>query len=140
MKKIIIALVLCLTWSLSASSQTNLSNPKDTTCCVPCLTLRHALIMKNDYKLQTAVLGVTRDSLNIIVKQSAEKDSLINDYKTIILVKNNIIDLKDGVITERENQTVDLNKNITTVKKQRNTAYGVAGISIILTILFGLVK
>ena len=96
--------------------------------------------MKNDYKLQTAVLGVTRDSLSIIIKQSAEKDSLINDYKTIISVKNNIIDLKDGVITERENQVVDLNKNMTTVKRQRNTAYGVAGVSIILTILFGLAK
>ena len=96
--------------------------------------------MKSDYKLQTAVLGVTRDSLNIIMKQSAEKDSLINDYKTIISIKNNIIDLKGGIITERENQVIDFNKNIKTVKRQRNTAYGVAGISIILTILFGLVK
>jgi hypothetical protein len=96
--------------------------------------------MKNDYKLQTAVLGVTRDSLSIIIKQSAEKDSLINDYKTIMLVKTDIINLKDGVITEREKQVVDLNKNMATVKRQRNTAYGVAGVSIILTILFGLVK
>jgi hypothetical protein len=96
--------------------------------------------MKSDYKLQTAVLGVTRDSLNIITKQSAEKDSLIVDYKAIIFRKDNIINTKDNIITERENQVVDLNKNIKTVKKQRNTAYGVAGVSIILTILFGLAK
>jgi hypothetical protein len=34
--------------------------------------------MKNDYKLQTSVLGVTRDSLNIMTKVSLEKDSLIS--------------------------------------------------------------
>ena len=96
--------------------------------------------MKNDYKLQTSVLGVTRDSLSIMTKLSLEKDSLIVDQKSIIFRKDNIINTKDGIITERENQIIDLNKNIKTIKTQRNAAYGVAGASIILTILFALVK
>lgn len=96
--------------------------------------------MKNDYKLQTVILGITRDSVNILVKQNAEKDTLINDQKSIIFRKDNIINTKDGIITQKDNQVVDLNKNIKTIKKQRNTAYGISGISIILAILFGLVK
>ena len=127
-------------WTLPASSQTNLSNSKDTTCCVPCLALRHALIMKNDYKLQTAVLGLTRDSLNIITKQSAEKDTLIIDHKAIIFRMDRVINAKDDIITERENQVVDLNKNIKTIKRQRNTAYGVGGGLFIVSIILGLLK
>ena len=124
--------MLCLAVSSPALSQTNLS---DSTCCVPCTAIRNALILKKDHQLLKAEIGVTRDSLNLITKQSLEKDSIIIDQKGIITEKDTIITTKDKVIETKDNHISDLNHNIKVYKKQRNISYITSGGIFILTIL-----
>jgi hypothetical protein len=124
--------MLCLAVSSPALSQTNLS---DSTCCVPCTAIRNALILKKDYQLLKTEIGVTRDSLNLITKQSIEKDSVIIDQKHIISEKDIIITTKDKVIQTKDEHISDLNHNIKVYKKQRNISYIASGGVFILTLL-----
>lgn len=116
----------------SASSQTLLN---DSTCCVPCSTLRKALILKEDHKLLKSELGVARDSINLYVKQGLEKDSLILDQKGIITEKDTIINQKTQIINQKNGEIKDLNHNIGVYKKQRNWAIGGGSGLFILTLL-----
>jgi hypothetical protein len=124
--------MLCLAVSSPALSQTNLS---DSTCCVPCAAIRNALILKKDHQLLKAEIGVTRDSLNLITKQSVEKDSIIIDQKHIITEKDTIITTKDKVIQTKDEHISDLNHNIKGYKRQRNISYITSGGVFILTLL-----
>lgn len=124
--------MLCLIQISPANSQTLLN---DSTCCVPCATLRKALILKEDYKLLKAELGVSRDSIGLYIKQGLQKDSVIIDQKDIITEKSAIIIDKDRIIGERDDQIKDLNHNVGVYKKQRNWAIGGGGGLFILTIL-----
>jgi hypothetical protein len=132
MKKILIVLILSLTGIFQMSSQTLLN---DSTCSVPCSSLRNALLMKADNKLLVSEISVTRDSVNILQKQSLVKDSLISDYKTIVSEKDTIIGLNRSIINEREKQVGDLNKNIKTIKRQRNITIIGSIATIIITLL-----
>lgn len=116
----------------SASSQTLLN---DSTCCVPCSTLRKALILKEDHKLLKSELSVARDSINLYVKQGLEKDSLILDQKGIITEKDTIINQKTQIINQKNGEIKDLNHNIGVYKKQRNWAIGGGSGLFILTLL-----
>jgi hypothetical protein len=107
----------------------------DSTCCVPCTTLKKALVLKEDHKLLKAELGVARDSIGLYVKQGLEKDSVILDQKEIIKEKDGVITNKTEIIGERDNQIKDLNHNIGVFKRQRNYAIGGSGGLLILTIL-----
>ena len=63
---------------LSASSQTLLN---DSTCCVPCKSLKKALIVKTERDYLKNQLSVTRDSLRI-------QDTIITSLDTLIKVKD----------------------------------------------------
>lgn len=115
-----------------ANSQTLLN---DTTCCVPCAALKKALILKTDYKLLQSEMGVTRDSVTILIKQSLEKDTIIAEHKGIITEKDGIINIKDQVITEKDNQISDLKHNVKVYRRQRNIAYISSGGLFILTMI-----
>jgi putative NADH-flavin reductase len=132
MKQILIVLILCLIGTSQANSQTLLN---DTTCCVPCATLRKALVLKEDHKLTVAELGVARDSINLYVKQGVQKDSVIIEQKSIITEKDCVIVKKTEITTERDNQIKDLNHNIKVFKRQRNIVLGGSGALLILTLL-----
>ena len=132
MKQILIVLILCLIGTSQANSQTLLN---DTICCVPCAALKKALILKSDNELLQSEIGVTRDSVNILVKQGLEKDTIITEHKAIITEKNGIINTKDQVITEKDNQISDLKHNVKSYRRQRNMAYITSGGLFILTII-----
>jgi hypothetical protein len=63
---------------LSASSQTLLN---DSTCCVPCKSLKKALIVKTERDYFKNQLSVTRDSLRI-------QDTIITSLDTLVKVKD----------------------------------------------------
>ena len=63
---------------LSASSQTLLN---DSTCCVPCKSLKKALIVKTERDYLKNQLSVTRDSLRI-------QDTIITSLDTLVKVKD----------------------------------------------------
>ena len=93
------------------------------------------MTLKKDHQLLKAEIGVTRDSLNLITKQSLEKDSIIIDHKHIISEKDTIITTKDKVIETKDSHISDLNHNIKVHKKQKNISYITSGGIFIITIL-----
>ena len=125
-------LTLCLILSSFANSQT-LSI--DTQCCVPCATLKKALLVKTERDYLKNQIGITRDSvtlLNVIVSQ---QDTLIkNKNNQIDLYKKN--ELNYVQIIDNKNKQVELyDKALKTAKKGIKVAYGVAVVSIISGLL-----
>lgn len=93
---------------LLASSQT-LSI--DSTCCVPCKTLKKALIVKSERDFLKNQIGVARDSINILSSVVINQDSVIKTQdSSISLYKkneenyNSIIEKKDGIIEVKDEQ------------------------------------
>jgi len=93
---------------LLASSQT-LSI--DSTCCVPCKTLKKALIVKSERDFLKNQIGVARDSISILTSVVVNQDSVIkNQDSSISLYKKNeenynfIITKKDGIIELKDEQ------------------------------------
>ena len=93
---------------LLASSQVLSS---DSICCVPCKTLKKALIVKNERDFLKNQIGVTRDSVsiltNVVINQDSvikTQDSSISLYKKNELNYNSIINKKDGIIELKDEQ------------------------------------
>ena len=63
---------------LSASSQTLLN---DSTCCVPCKSLKKALIVKTERDYLKNQISVTRDSLRT-------QDTIIASLDTLVKIKD----------------------------------------------------
>ena len=95
--------------------------------------------MQSDYKLTQAKLNVARDTISILTKKSLEQDSVIFDYKKLIVEKDTIIKIKSDIIVQRDLQIVDLNKNVRTLKTQRNGVIIGASAAILLTIVLNIV-
>ena len=101
---------------LLASSQT-LSI--DSTCCVPCKTLKKALIVKSERDFLKNQIGVARDSISILTSVVVNQDSVIKNqdssislykkneenYNSIITKKDGIIELKDEQIKQQKAKT-----------------------------------
>ena len=101
---------------LLASSQT-LSI--DSTCCVPCKTLKKALIVKSERDFLKNQIGVARDSISILTSVVVNQDSVIKtqdssislykkneeNYNSIIKKKDGIIELKDEQIKQQKART-----------------------------------
>ena len=101
---------------LLASSQT-LSI--DSTCCVPCKTLKKALIVKSERDFLKNQIGVTRDSISILSSVVVNQDSVIKtqdssislykkneeNYNSIIKKKDGIIEVKDEQIKQQKAKT-----------------------------------
>jgi hypothetical protein len=136
MKKILIGLILCLILTSQGNSQTLLN---DSTCIVPCSALKKALIIKVDYDLKKAELGVARDSINILVNKSKTQDTIIQQYSGVVGLKDSVINLKNEIIINKDFQIKDLNKNVKTLKKQRNIAVVGGAFTVILTIVLAIV-
>jgi hypothetical protein len=95
--------------------------------------------MQSDYKLTQVKLNVARDTISILTKKSLEQDSVIFDYKNLIVEKDTIIKIKSDIIVQRDLQIVDLNKNVRTLKTQRNGVIIGASAAILLTIVLNIV-
>jgi hypothetical protein len=116
---------------LPLSSQTLLN---DSTCCVPCIALKKALVVKTERNYLKDQLGVTRDSIIILDKIVFNQDSIIKikDAQIALYVKNEG-DYKQ--LIENKDKEVTLYKNeYKTALKRRNLGY----ISGILGIISGL--
>jgi hypothetical protein len=116
---------------LPLSSQTLLN---DSTCCVPCIALKKALVVKTERNYLKDQLEVTRDSIVILDKIVFNQDSIIKikDAQIALYVKNEG-DYKQ--LIENKDKEVTLYKNeYKTALKRRNLGY----ISGILGIISGL--
>ena len=113
--KNLIALILLVTLPLLASSQT-LSN--DSLCCVPCKSLKKALLVKTERDYLKEQIGVARDSIVILSRIVSNQDSVIikqdttislykkneEEYTQIVKNKDTEIEIKDKQIKKAKNR------------------------------------
>lgn len=119
--------------TLLGNSQNTLS---DSTCCVPCSTLKKALLLKTDYIYIKNQLKIVRDSTNILSRISLNKDSIIvAKDSSILLYKRNETDFIN--IIKNKNQEIDLwIKENKKQKKYKKIAFGIGvGFFILGTII-----
>jgi len=108
------------------------------TCCVPCISLKKALIVREERLYCETQLGFARDSILTLQKIIFTKDTiLLHRDSAISIFESNregykeIINNKDSIITT-------YGKEIENLKTSRNGAYVAVIVTVILSILLGL--
>lgn len=114
------------------NSQTLLT---DSTCCVPCSTLRKALIVKADRDFLKSQLDVSRDSTRLLVNIVNNQDSTIKAQDSSITMY--ILNEKSFItLVDNKDKEIDLFKEkLTTQTNHKRIAIGVSILSIILGVL-----
>jgi ribonucleotide monophosphatase NagD (HAD superfamily) len=106
------------------------------TCCVPCTTLRKALIIKEERTYCGKQLGFARDSITVLQQVILHKDTIIN-YKdsTIATYVKNENNYK-GIITNKDSIIKEYKKAYLAQRIQKYIAYGVSSIILLAGILY----
>jgi hypothetical protein len=106
---------------------------QDSSCAVPCYTLRNALIIKTDYNYLKEQIQIVRDSVSIL-------NLILDDQNSIIILKDETVLLQKqnekALIDIIENKNKEINIHKKEIKKQKiykNIAY----ITNIAVIIFG---
>ena len=107
----------------------------DSICCVPCITLKKALLLKNDYTYLKNQIVITRDSVSVLMLIALNQDTIIKtQHKQIILFKQNEIDYKNLVINKDE-EIILFKKEVKKQKRSKIISYIVSGACIILSFI-----
>ena len=120
---------------LPLSSQVLLN---DSTCCVPCIALKKALVVKTERNYLKDQLGVVRDSVVILDKIVFNQDSIIKikDAQIALYIKNES-DYKQ-LIENKDKEATLYKKEYKTALKQRNLGYISGFLGIISGLLIAL--
>jgi hypothetical protein len=130
--KNLIALILLITLPLLANSQTP-SN--DSTCCVPCKSLKKALLVKTERDYLKEQIGVARDSIVILSNIVTNQDSVITKQDTTIsLYKKNELGYTQ-IIKNKDTEIEIKDKQIKKVKTKSKIAWITTGLSTIVFII-----
>jgi hypothetical protein len=130
--KNLIALILLVTLPLLANSQT-LSN--DSTCCVPCKSLKKALLVKTERDFLLTQLDISRDSTLLLTQIVTNQDSVIvKQDSTIHLYQKNEVSFKQ-IIQNKDSEIKIKDKQFQKQKTKTKIAWGVAGLNAIALIL-----
>ena len=120
---------------LLASSQT-LSN--DEQCCVPCIALKNALLVKTERDFLKTQIEITRDSISVLDKVVLKQDIVIKTQdKTISLYKKN----EASYLQLIDNKDEEIGLNKVEIKKQKRAkivSYIVGGTCIVLSLLLAI--
>lgn len=117
---------------LSANSQT-LSN--DSLGCVPCKSLKKALLVKTERDFLKEQIGITRDSIVILTNIVTNQDSIIlKQDTTISLYKKNEVELNQ-LIKNKDSEIEIKNEQIKKQKGRTRVAWAVTGLNLIAFIL-----
>jgi hypothetical protein len=136
MKKKLVLLGMLLMTSLSSFSQTRSKITKDD-CVVPCIALRNALVMNEDYQALKLTHGLVKDSLGVLIQMNEKKDELIgNKDKQILLYQDNEKKY-EGIIVEKDKQISEWKRKYKKEKTLRHLGFGstllvIAGAAILL--------
>ena len=118
--------------TLLMNSQTLLN---DSTCCVPCITLKKALLLKNDYTYLKNQIEITRDSVSILNSITLNQDTIIKTQgRQITLFKQNEISYKK-LIVNKDEEIILFKKEIKKQKKAKIVSYIVGGSCLILSFI-----
>jgi hypothetical protein len=108
------------------------------TCCVPCATLKKALVVRQERIYCGTQLGFARDSISNLQEIIFAKDTIIlHRDSTIALFKDNESKYKE-VINNKDSIITTYGKEIESLRASKNGAYIAAGLAILLSIFFGL--
>ena len=115
---------------ISSIYSQKLSN--DTVRCVPISTLRHALIVKQQFDHCQSVVSNCRDSITILNKLVSEQDSLINiKSQKIYIHESNVAKYEE--IQKNKDAIIDTYKQkYVREKRKKYIGYGVGLIGIFL--------
>ena len=126
--------MLCLIATLPLYSQKASSD----TCCVPCATLKKAIIVKQERVYCGAQLGFARDSISALQEIITAKDTIIfHRDSTIQLFKDTELKYKE-VINNKDTIIGVYKKEIDNLRTARNGAYALGILSVLLSIFIGL--
>ena len=126
--------MLCLITTLPLYSQKALSD----TCRVPCATLKKALVVREERIYCGTQLGFARDSISNLQEIILSKDTIIlHRDSAIVLFKDNENKYKE-VINNKDSIIITYGKEIGKLKAAKTGAYIVTGLTILLSIFFGL--
>ena len=126
--------MLCLIATLPLYSQKASSD----TCCVPCASLKKAIIIKQERVYCGAQLGFARDSISALQEIITAKDTIIfHRDSTIQLFKDNELKYKE-VINNKDTIIGVYKKEIDNLRTARNGAYALGILSVLLSIFIGL--
>lgn len=126
--------MLCLIATLPLYSQKASSD----TCCVPCASLKKAIIIKQERVYCGAQLGFARDSISALQEIITAKDTIIfHRDNTIQLFKDNELKYKE-VINNKDTIIRVYKKEIDNLRTARNGAYALGILSVLLSIFIGL--
>jgi len=118
--------------TLLMNSQTLLN---DSTCCVPCITLKKALLLKNNYTYLKNQIEITRDSVFILNNITLNQDTIIKTQgRQITLFKQNEISYKK-LIVNKDEEIILFKKEIKKQKKAKIVSYIVGGSCLILSFI-----
>jgi len=106
------------------------------TCCVPCNTLRKALIIKEERTYCGKQLGFARDSITVLQQVILHKDTIISfkDSTVATYVKNE--NNYKGIITNKDSIIKEYKKAYLSQRIQKYIAYGVSSIILLAGILY----
>ena len=108
------------------------------TCCVPCASLKKALVVRQERIYCGTQLGFARDSISNLQEIILSKDTIIFQRDSAItLLKDNENKYKE-VINNKDSIIITYGKQIENLRASKNGAYIVAGLTILLSIFFGL--
>ena len=120
---------------LLANSQT-LSN--DEQCCVPCIALKNALLVKTERDFLKTQIEITRDSISVLDKVVLKQDIVIKTQdKTISLYKKNEANYLQ--LIDNKDEEIGLNKvEIKKQKRAKIVSYIVGGTCVVLSLLLAI--
>jgi len=106
------------------------------TCCVPCSTLRKALIIKEERTYCGKQLGFARDSITVLGQVIQHKDTMLSykDSTIQVYVKNE--DNYKKIITNKDSIIEEYKAAYLAQRLQKYIAYGVSSIILIMGILY----
>ena len=122
----------CLMMMSSVYSQTASNND----CIVPCSALKNALKLKVEYDYCYNQLKIVRDSISLLDSINSQKDTIIlNKNSEIILLEDNVKKIKK-IATEHEERGNFYKSDADKQKRLKNISIGGGILGVILSILF----
>jgi hypothetical protein len=130
--KNLIALILLITLPLLANSQTPST---DSICCVPCKSLKKALLVKTERDYLKEQIEVARDSIVILSNIVTNQDSVIvKQDSTISLYEKNELGYTQ-IIKNKDTEIEIKDKQIKKAKTKSKVAWITTGLSTIVFII-----
>lgn len=127
--------MLFLIVPLLVNSQTLLT---DSTCCVPCSTLRKALIVKADRDFLKNQLDVSRDSTKLLINIVNSQDSIIKTQNSSISMYSLIESSYTKLVSNKDEEIELFKGEVTKQKRHKHIAIGVGITFMFLSILIAL--